>query len=209
MSNNDYYASVKHAVSLEGGEERVEVNQRNLIDKILARYASAGAVYRELLQNSNDANATDAEIYFTTDRENEDDNGREFVSSVTYRNNGFPFRRQDWSRLKAIAEGNPSPEKVRCHLHRFTTAISFFLMHLYFYLFYFSKNPGWSLWCRRIHHGTFHSQQPFRSIFLLTYFSISVLNKRRTDDCEWDTGISFLLEERSIVDEIDHRYRST
>jgi hypothetical protein len=42
----------------------VEVNQRALIDKILARYASANAVYRELLQNSNDASATRAEIYF-------------------------------------------------------------------------------------------------------------------------------------------------
>jgi hypothetical protein len=70
MSSNDYYNSIKHAVdeSTEG-EERVEVNQRALIDKILARYASAGAVYRELLQNSNDAESTIAEIYFTTNRD--------------------------------------------------------------------------------------------------------------------------------------------
>ena len=39
----------------EGSDARVEVNQRALIDKILARYASNNAVYRELLQNSNDA----------------------------------------------------------------------------------------------------------------------------------------------------------
>ena len=69
-SNNDYYSSIKNAVDEStGGEERVEVNQRALIDKILARYASAGAVYRELLQNSNDAESTVAEIYFTTNRD--------------------------------------------------------------------------------------------------------------------------------------------
>jgi hypothetical protein len=54
-------------------EERVEVNQRALIDKILARYASANAVYRELLQNSNDAEATVAEIHFTTSAQQESD----------------------------------------------------------------------------------------------------------------------------------------
>jgi archaellum component FlaG (FlaF/FlaG flagellin family) len=82
-----------------------KVNQRALIDKILARYASAGAVYRELLQNSNDANATVAEIYFTTSPDG-------VVSSVSYRNNGWPFRDQDWNRLKKIAEGNPDPAKI-------------------------------------------------------------------------------------------------
>jgi hypothetical protein len=86
--------------------ERVEVNQRALIDKILARYASAGAVYRELLQNSNDADATTAEIYFTTDADG-------IVKQVLYRNNGMPFRPQDWSRLKKIAEGNPGTSIVR------------------------------------------------------------------------------------------------
>ena len=39
--------NVKKAVNLSAsGEERVEVNQRALIDKILARYASAGCVLR-------------------------------------------------------------------------------------------------------------------------------------------------------------------
>lgn len=115
-----------------GNEERVEVNQRALIDKILARYASAGAVYRELLQNSNDAEATHAEIYFTTttsnstNNQNADMNGtmavttaattmttrRKIVTSVQYRNNGAPFRPQDWARLKKIAEGNPDESKI-------------------------------------------------------------------------------------------------
>jgi hypothetical protein len=99
------YDTVRASVNKSGGEERVEVNQRALIDKILARYASAGAVYRELLQNSNDANATVSEIYFTTSESN-------IVISVQYRNNGMPFRHQDWSRLKKIAEGNPDESKI-------------------------------------------------------------------------------------------------
>ena len=108
MSQHQTYDQVKatlNSSSTQAREERVEVNQRALIDKILARYASAGAVYRELLQNSNDANATTAELYFAVA-----ENGS--VTSVTYRNNGMPFRPQDWSRLKKIAEGNPDESKI-------------------------------------------------------------------------------------------------
>ena len=85
---------------------RVQVNQRALIDKILARYAAEYAVYRELLQNSNDADATTAEIHFTC---NPISNA---VTEVRYRNNGKPFRPQDWDRLKEIAAGNPDSDKV-------------------------------------------------------------------------------------------------
>jgi len=65
-SNNTLYSNIRASVQDSGSDSRVEVNQRALIDKILARYASAGAVYRELLQNSNDAEATNAEVHFTT-----------------------------------------------------------------------------------------------------------------------------------------------
>jgi hypothetical protein len=99
------YDKVRANVDKSSGEERVEVNQRALIDKILARYASAGAVYRELLQNSNDADAKVAKIKFTTDESN-------IVTSVMYCNNGMPFRPQDWARLKKIAEGNPDESKI-------------------------------------------------------------------------------------------------
>lgn len=100
----ELYSAIRANVDDGGVDSRVEVNQRALIDKILARYASAGAVYRELLQNSNDAEATNAEVHFTT-REN-------VVQQVMYRNNGMPFRPQDWDRLKKIAEGNPDVSKV-------------------------------------------------------------------------------------------------
>ncbi|KAI8324847.1 hypothetical protein GQ54DRAFT_295847 [Martensiomyces pterosporus] len=47
-------------------EERVEVNQRHLIDKILARYSTEYTFHRELLQNANDAGASTVEIVFHT-----------------------------------------------------------------------------------------------------------------------------------------------
>eukprot|EP00957_Ditylum_brightwellii_P126792 9664745-Ditylum_brightwellii.AAC.1 len=105
-SSSFSYEDARSAVSAAGNDSRVEVNQRALIDKILARYASAGAVYRELLQNSNDAEATHAEIHLKTS------DSSSMVKEVTYRNNGHPFRPQDWSRLRKIAEGNPDETKV-------------------------------------------------------------------------------------------------
>lgn len=100
------YDKVRASVFATGRESRVEVNQRALIDKILARYASAGAVYRELIQNSNDATAACAEVRFVV--------AEGCVSEVVYRNNGLPFRSQDWERMRKIAEGNPDASKVGC-----------------------------------------------------------------------------------------------
>ena len=109
---------------------RVETNQRALIDKILARYATQNAVFRELLQNSNDAGAKTAEIRYTTDvaataaaaAAAAAEGGAAVrlsrlslqprVTRVLYRNDGEPFREQDWARLSKIAEGNPDPSKV-------------------------------------------------------------------------------------------------
>ena len=134
-NNSSAYESVLAAIATDGIDTRVEVNQRALIDKILARYSSVGAVYRELLQNSNDAEATVAEIYISTNTATTSSNGKNngdrpngngtssdgagsrtnqnhLVTQVIYRNNGLPFRPQDWSRLRAIAEGNPDVNKV-------------------------------------------------------------------------------------------------
>lgn len=89
VSKADLYQQVREHISSSAiTSNRVEVNQRALIDKILARYATASAVYRELLQNSNDAGASKAEILFTT----QSDGGT--VAQVVYRNNGMPFRPQ-------------------------------------------------------------------------------------------------------------------
>ncbi|CAG8547747.1 9553_t:CDS:10, partial [Scutellospora calospora] len=86
-------------------EFRVEVNQRCLIDKMLARYSSEFTVFRELLQNSDDATASEVKIVFM---------GKigKTCSRIFYKNNGFPFRQQDWDRLKKIAEGNPDEQKI-------------------------------------------------------------------------------------------------
>ena len=127
-NNNDptTTSSSKTTTTSGGGgvvyeDERVEVNQRALIDKILARYASEGAVYRELLQNSNDAQATMAEVCFrVTNHYDENNNNHNsnhhkeptVVLSVEYRNNGAPFSSKDWARLKKIAEGNPDESKI-------------------------------------------------------------------------------------------------
>jgi hypothetical protein len=51
-----------------GHDESVEVNQRALIDKVLARYSGEFTVFRELLQNSDDAQATAVEIHFDTQK---------------------------------------------------------------------------------------------------------------------------------------------
>jgi hypothetical protein len=51
----------------EGIEDRVEVNQRMLIDKMLARYSSDFVVYRELIQNSDDAQSTSFTLEITCD----------------------------------------------------------------------------------------------------------------------------------------------
>ncbi|CAG8620630.1 1577_t:CDS:10 [Dentiscutata erythropus] len=86
-------------------EFRVEVNQRCLIDKMLARYSSEFAVFRELLQNSDDAKSSAAKIVFMGT------NGGTH-SRMLFKNNGFVFRQQDWDRLKKIAEGNLDEQKI-------------------------------------------------------------------------------------------------
>ncbi|EJD01998.1 uncharacterized protein FOMMEDRAFT_109078 [Fomitiporia mediterranea MF3/22] len=115
-----------------GHDESVEVNQRALIDKVLARYSGEFTVFRELLQNSDDASSKSVEIHFETqahlDRRKTasevasielplvvdkfPDLRTEPVSQWTFKNNGIIFREEDWNRLKKIAEGNPDEEKI-------------------------------------------------------------------------------------------------
>jgi hypothetical protein len=109
-SSDSYYSQVRALADASTRPlERVEVNQRALIDKILARYATASAVYRELLQNSNDAGATRAVVEFTCGTSS---SAADVVTQVVYKNNGMPFRPQDWDRLQKIAEGNPDETKI-------------------------------------------------------------------------------------------------
>ncbi|KAF5326190.1 hypothetical protein D9611_000170 [Ephemerocybe angulata] len=116
--------SSRDALWESGHDETVEVNQRALIDKVLARYSGEFTVFRELLQNSDDARSEEVEIVFETKPSVEDapagdmpskqlpDLKSVLVQRWKFRNNGIVFRDEDWSRLKKIAEGNPDEEKI-------------------------------------------------------------------------------------------------
>lgn len=100
---------------IDAKEERVDVNQRHLIDKILARYSAEHTIYRELFQNSNDAGAASVSIEFISKKVESS-----FISlftqrkaeAVIYKNNGKPFSQEDFNRLRKIAEGNPDETKI-------------------------------------------------------------------------------------------------
>ncbi|CAG8589024.1 5426_t:CDS:10 [Diversispora eburnea] len=105
----------KQVLSNSGGEERVEVNQRHLIDKILARYSAEFVVFRELMQNADDAKASCVQIIFETSKGYnlmESNIFKDKCSRILFKNNGFAFRPEDWNRLKKIAEGNPDEQKI-------------------------------------------------------------------------------------------------
>ncbi|OBZ66504.1 hypothetical protein A0H81_13686 [Grifola frondosa] len=127
-------AHAREALWNSGHDEAVEVNQRALIDKVLARYSAEFTVFRELLQNSDDAGATAVEIHFETKAHLDCKNGKYTdhyrpadespgseslpnlkttpVHQWIFKNNGVIFRDEDWNRLKKIAEGNPDEEKI-------------------------------------------------------------------------------------------------
>lgn len=105
------------------------MNQRHLIDKILARYpllrhfvyldyypccyrySAEHTIYREVLQNANDAGAQSVEILYEQMVVAAD--SPKCFTAIVLRNNGRPFDQNDWSRLKRIAEGNPDEQKVQ------------------------------------------------------------------------------------------------
>ncbi|KAI6144665.1 hypothetical protein BKA82DRAFT_15653 [Pisolithus tinctorius] len=104
----------------------VTVDMRALVDKVLARYSGEFTVFRELLQNSDDAGCDTAEIRFETaaflglDPEPVMNAGPPVlpdlkttnVAQWTFKNHGKPFRPEDWDRLPKIAMGNTDPRKV-------------------------------------------------------------------------------------------------
>ncbi|CAO3637571.1 unnamed protein product [Mucor hiemalis] len=97
-----------------GVEEKVEVNQRHLIDKILARYSAEYVLYRELMQNADDASSSSVQIHFHTASPDPSKplNLQSKCDKIVFKNNGMAFRPKDWLRLKRIAEGNPDEQKI-------------------------------------------------------------------------------------------------
>ncbi|KAG6369865.1 hypothetical protein JVT61DRAFT_13426 [Boletus reticuloceps] len=99
----------------------VTIDMRALVDKVLARYSTKFAVFRELLQNSDDAGCDSAEIRFETaafsplDPEAVMDDGPPILPDLdmahvvhwTFRNHWKPFRPQDWQRLPRIGLKSP------------------------------------------------------------------------------------------------------
>lgn len=85
------------------------------------RYSAEFTIYRELIQNANDAGAKEVQIDFkttTTTTSSKNDTGdRQMIKSITIRNNGRAFTDDDWNRLKKIAEGNPDEQKVSLMLY--------------------------------------------------------------------------------------------
>ncbi|CAF0737424.1 unnamed protein product [Adineta steineri] len=112
LSSDDLWLKIIN----EGVEDRVEVNQRMLIDKMLARYSSDFVVYRELIQNSDDANATLFILQIKCDLSNNNDDPEDFhnclINEIRGINNGNIFNEDDWKRVITIAEGNTNIDVV-------------------------------------------------------------------------------------------------
>ncbi|CCJ30604.1 unnamed protein product [Pneumocystis jirovecii] len=117
-------------LSETGHESSVTVNQASFsvfmrynvlilceLDKILSRYASEHTLFRELLQNSDDACSQQAEIHYQTLGE---PLGRDDITQISripckrliFKNDGALFGEADWQRISRIAEGNPDEEKI-------------------------------------------------------------------------------------------------
>ncbi|KAK0626508.1 hypothetical protein B0T14DRAFT_424598 [Immersiella caudata] len=121
------YARLRAAAFKHGeDEEAVTVDTRALIDKVLARYSGEWTTLRELIQNAADAQATTVKIKWETlpstqvplpSTTNRSDLLKHVITNHTLRrlvveNNGQPFTKTDWGRLKRIAEGNPDETKI-------------------------------------------------------------------------------------------------
>ncbi|GAP91732.1 putative hatpase c domain-containing protein [Rosellinia necatrix] len=116
------------AAALQDGEdeEAVTVDTRALIDKVLARYSGEWTTLRELIQNAADAQATTVKVRWETLPSTQvplpavADRSEILKHVITHhtlrrlvvQNDGQPFTKTDWGRLKRIAEGNPDETKI-------------------------------------------------------------------------------------------------
>ena len=62
--------------------------------------------------NEDDAKSSSIQIIFETANPTLDKKLKDKIVRIIFKNNGFPFRPEDWNRLKRIAEGNPDEKKV-------------------------------------------------------------------------------------------------
>ena len=121
------YSKLRAAALRDGAdEEAVTVDTRALIDKVLARYSGEWTTLRELIQNAADAQATTVTVKWETlpsttvpmpSTTSPSDLLKHTIANHTLQrlvvqNNGQPFAKTDWGRLKRIAEGNPDETKI-------------------------------------------------------------------------------------------------
>ncbi|KAG6010787.1 hypothetical protein E4U21_004175 [Claviceps maximensis] len=121
------YSSLRAAALRDGeDEEAVTVDTRALIDKVLARYSGEWTTLRELIQNAADAQATTVTVKWETipsisvplpSTTSRSELLKHAIANHTLRrlvvqNDGQPFAKTDWARLKRIAEGNPDETKI-------------------------------------------------------------------------------------------------
>ncbi|KAF4120552.1 Protein of unknown function (DUF3684) [Geosmithia morbida] len=121
------YSRLRAAALRDGeDEEAVTVDTRALIDKVLARYSGEWTTLRELIQNAADAQATTVSVKWetlpstqvpmpsTTSRSEllKHVISHHTVCRLVVQNDGQPFTKTDWGRLKRIAEGNPDETKI-------------------------------------------------------------------------------------------------
>ncbi|KNB05565.1 hypothetical protein FOXG_07807 [Fusarium oxysporum f. sp. lycopersici 4287] len=121
------YSRLRAAALRDGeDEEAVTVDTRALIDKVLARYSGEWTTLRELIQNAADAQAKTVSVKWETlpstqvplpNTTSRSEILKHTLSNHTLRrlvvqNDGQPFTKTDWGRLKRIAEGNPDETKI-------------------------------------------------------------------------------------------------
>ena len=105
-------AAVPFCVLMDAAVQRrdVEVDQRALVKKILARYPSAFPPVRELVQNADDAGAT--EVRLTLEPAALEVDGSPVLQRVSVWNNGRVFTEADWQRIRRIASGNTDEKSI-------------------------------------------------------------------------------------------------
>ncbi|KAF2667215.1 hypothetical protein BT63DRAFT_375697 [Microthyrium microscopicum] len=123
----DFSRLREQTIGSDVDEEAVTVNTRALIDKVLARYSGDWTTLRELIQNAADASASKVKIKFETfpsknvPTPSQGSTKSTWLSHIishhtlqrlTVSNNGQPFGKNDWDRLRRIAEGNPDETKI-------------------------------------------------------------------------------------------------
>ncbi|KAF9235045.1 hypothetical protein BU15DRAFT_65186 [Melanogaster broomeanus] len=103
---------------------KVTVNQKALVQKVLARYPEEFTVFRELVQNADDAGAENVEIEFQTKEYAGKPSGFKATNGThgnlsnvkvfkwVVKNDGAVFQKEDWDRITNIAEGNQDEQKI-------------------------------------------------------------------------------------------------